>query len=367
MYFECFAEQLLHLVQCVFGAVDKKKDNPILSNILLEVKDHRLFLVASDGELELMANLGNLIACESGRASVDAKKILDISRALPKTQVLIFKQKDNKIQISSRCSRFVLSTLPVSDYPMMQVMPDRIEFQIKSKTLVALLNDSHFSVAQNDVRFFLKGVLLKLDSKSLTFVSTDGHRLALARTQLQLDVSSPREIILPRKTALEILKFFSELEEMLLISISEAHLSIKADNFSMRSTLIESNYPDYRRIIPERSNKILLVDKDKIKEALLRVSVLTSDKYKGVRFQLRENTLNLIVLNLDQDIAEENLVVKYSGESFDIGFNIHYILDVLHHVPSGDLKIYIHSQDKPVLIVSKHLKKREFVVMPMRL
>ena len=370
MYFECSAEQLLSLVQCVIGAVSKKNDRPILTHVLLQVSDGNLSVLASDGELALIAYQSGLLSCDSGSTTVDAKKLLEISRALPKEQSLNFKVIDSKVRIKSQRSQFTLSTLPVADYPAMNIPADEIEFEVNASEWVSLLRCSHFAVAQNDVRFFLKGVLLKINSTQITLVGTDGHRLASASMNLNISPDLSKEVILPKKVVQEILRLFSEkteTEEQISISISKSHISLKTNKFSMQSNLIDGRYPDYSKIIPQKEGDILTIDRDFLKESLQRMFVLTTEKCKGVRFQLRAGTLTMIVLNLEQEMAEEMLAVDYTGKDFDTGFNIAYILDVLNHVPPGDLSFYLNHSNQPVLILSDTQAGSKFVIMPMRL
>ena len=367
MYFECEVEALLSLVQHVVGAVERKQTMPILGHVLLAVEHEQLRAVGSDLDLEMTAFIAVNGESRPGATTVSAKKLMDIAKSLPKDHHVSFEQKDNKLKIKSGSSKFNLSTLPSDEFPRMRSSADQLEFQIESSVFTHLLDACHFAVAQNDVRYFLNGVLIQVEHGQVTVVGTDGHRLAKATTVLDILAEVHRSVILPRKAVLEILRLFGDQDEQVTISLSDSHIRITAAQFEMRSRLIEGKYPDYKRVIPLKGQNIFVIDTVELKEALSRVSILTNDKYKGVRFQLRHGQLKLVVHNPEQEVAEVDLDIDYTGDEFDIGFNASYVQDVLNQVAGGELKFYLSNPLSSALLESSMLEGAEFVIMPMRL
>ena len=367
MNFNGDAETLVSLLQRVLGAVERKQTMPILGHVLLDAKENMLRAVGSDLDLELSAFMQLSDVESAGTTTVSAKKLLDIVKSLPKGNQVNLALKDNKLRIKSGTSKFNLITLPSDEFPLMRSEIDQIEFNIKASSFVSLLQTCHFAVAQNDVRYFLNGLLIQFDKGVITVVGTDGHRLAKASIQLEMLSDVARSVILPRKAVQEIIRLFADKEEEISIALSDSHFRITADSFEMRSRLIEGKYPDYKRVIPVKGNNIFVVDSVELKDALSQVAVLTNDKYKGVRFQLRQGSLNLVVHNPEQEVAEVLLNIDYTGDEFDIGFNATYVQDVLSHVPVGDLKFYLSDPLSSALLESIAVEGAEFVIMPMRL
>lgn len=366
MNFECQVEQLLSLLQRVAGAVERKQSLPILSHVFLAAEGGRLNAIASDLELELTA-FAEATTQASGKTTVPARKFLDIARVLNKGEVVKFScEDDKKAKIRCGSSKFNLAALPANEFPVMESQLEELEFNIDAAKLVSLAQSTFFSVAQNDVRYFLNGLLLKVDANQITFVGTDGHRLACAKGSVDSELQE-RSVILPRKATIEIVRLFGDLDETVTVGLSKNYIRIKSSAFNLCSRLIEGKYPDYKRVIPIRGDNYFSIDKDLLKESLSRVSVLTDDKYRGVRLQLRNGGLNLIVLNPEQETAEEHIEIEYSGSEFDIGFNSSYLLDVLNHIPAGEVQFYLKDSTSSALIISERLPEAEFVVMPMRL
>ena len=367
MYFECEVEALLSLLQHVVGAVERKQTMPILAHVLLAVEHEQLLAVGSDLDLEMTAFMPVDNHAREGSITVSAKKLIDIAKSLPKDHKIQVEQKGSKLSVRSGSSKFNLSTLPADEFPRMSSNADQLEFQIQSSMFTSLLNACHFAVAQNDVRYFLNGVLIQVERGHVTVVGTDGHRLAKASTVLDILSDVERSVILPRKAVHEVLRLFGDQDEEVTISLSDSHMRITAAHFEMRSRLIEGKYPDYKRVIPVRGNNIFVVDTVELKDALSRVSILTNDKYKGVRFQLRPGQLKLVVHNPEQEVAEVDLDVDYTGDEFDIGFNASYVQDVLNQVAGGELKFYLSNPLSSALLEASTMDGAEFVIMPMRL
>ena len=359
-------EELLPALQIVNGVVERRQTLPILSNLLLNAKKDCLTLAGTDMEVELVTNIKKVIGVE-GETTLPARKLLDICRALPEEAEISFSIKGDKAQLTSGKSRFTLSTLPAQEYPLVEEVDSIVEFEVEQKTLKSLLDKTSFAMAQQDVRYYLNGLLLEIDGKTLRSVATDGHRLALCDTTLQTEAKEKIQVIVPRKGVMELIRLLQDKEDNIRVQISANHIRINLAELRFTSKLIDGKFPDYTRVIPEQGLDPIKANRELLRQGLTRASILSNEKYRGVRILLEKNKLRALAHNPEQEEAEEELEVDYQGKDMEIGFNVSYLLDALGIIKSEDVILTISDPNSSCLILTENDPLCKYVVMPMRL
>lgn len=359
-------EELLPALQIVNGVVERRQTLPILSNLLLNAKNNLLTLAGTDMEVELVTKLKRTIEVE-GETTLPARKLLDICRALPEEAEISLSIKGDKAQLTSGKSRFTLSTLPAQEYPLVDEVDTIMEFEVEQKTFKFLLDKTSFAMAQQDVRYYLNGLLLEIDGKTLRAVATDGHRLALCDTELQTVAKEKIQVIVPRKGVLELIRLLQDNQDSIKVQISANHLRISWDDLRFTSKLIDGKFPDYTRVIPEEGQDPIKANRDLLRQGLTRASILSNEKYRGVRILLENNKLRALAHNPEQEEAEEELEVEYQGKDMEIGFNVSYLLDALGIIKSDNVILSVSDPNSSCLILPEKEPQCKYVVMPMRL
>jgi DNA polymerase III subunit beta len=370
MQFTINRENLLKPLQLVTAVIERRQTLPILSNLLIQLNDKYLSLLGTDMEVELAGRVALEKPGESGATTAPARKLMDICRSLPEDSEIKFQQKGDKLYLQCGRSRFNLSTLPASDFPMSEVLdnhPEQVEFILSQKGLRSLIESTNFAMAQQDVRYFLNGMLWELGQGSLRAVATDGHRLALNVKEANITVDS-NQIIVPRKAIHELSRLLSDEEnDNLTIFLTKNQLRVHMQDYTFISKLIDGTFPDYDRVIPQSGDKILEIDRDLFKASLSRVGILSNDKHKSVCLELKNDLLRIFANNLEQENAEDYLDVSYQGKDISIAFNISYLMDVLNSLPPGLVKITLTSAEASVRLEAKEKNASVYVIMPMRL
>lgn len=357
---------LLPSLLALAGVVDKKQSLPVLSNILFHLQDGQLTLMATDLEIEMVANISCEVVVE-GSITVPAKKLLDIVRSLVDDAKIRFTQQNNYVSLQSGRSRFRLITLAADDFPKADVSSDCNALQIDRKDLQHLLQSSYFAMSQQDVRVYLNGLLLEFALGSLTAVSTDGHRMALSKLD-NPSIQQAQRIILPRKGVLEILRLLSSIEdERLMLSAGDSHFTIESSDYRFMTKLVESRYPAYNRVIPRTFSSYALMDRDDLKAALTRITILAHEKTKAIALAVHEDRVSLIANNQQQEEASEDVEASIDGATLKIGMNAAYILDALNHIPEGLMRLSMESADSSILLESLANENFQYVIMPMKL
>ncbi|NOX09352.1 MAG: DNA polymerase III subunit beta [Gammaproteobacteria bacterium] len=365
MKFTIQRETFLKPLQHVTGVVERRSTMPILANILIKAKGNKLNLTATDLEVELSSEVETEIK-EEGEITVPARKLLDICRTLPEGANLNVSQKDDHIIIRSAKSRFSLSCLPATDFPIVENIVSAKSFVIAQEDLKSVIESTHFSMAQQDVRYYLNGLMFELSSERLRTVATDGHRLALGDFEIAIDdVEEPYQVIVPRKGIQELLRLLEEGEAK--VEIGSNHIRIYSENTRFTSKLIDGRFPDYQRVVPKGGDKNVIVERDILRQALTRTSILSNEKYKGIRFLLESGLLKIQAHNPEQEEAEEEIEIDYQGESLEIGFNVTYLLDALSAVTSDQVQMILSDTNSSCLVKSPVTEAYKYVVMPMRL
>ncbi len=365
MKFNIDRDVLLPVLQTVSGVVDRRQTLPILSNLLFNLGTGSLSVTATDMEVEFIVTM-DLKFEQAGELTLPARKLLDICRALPQNAKLLFEVKNDRVLIISGKSRFTLATLPAQEFPVIDITDNIVTFNIKQKTLEKLLENTQFAMAQQDVRYYLNGLLLEISNNKLKAVATDGHRLALDEIDIQASIDSPIQIIVPRKGITELTRLLHDDSEI-EIQISTNHIRVKNTNSCFTSKLIDGRFPDYQRVIPELSETPVFADREELKNSLTRASILSNEKYRGVRIIFNSDSLRALAHNPEQEEAEEELEVEYKGDEIEIGFNVSYLLDTLSIIKSEKVKLSVLDPNSSCLILPEDESQCQYVVMPMRL
>lgn len=360
-------DALLSSLLLVSGAVEKKQTLPILGNVLISVSDTHLKLSATDTELSLSATIPLDPPHQTAEITVPAKKFIDICRSLNEGTLLELSQKDNRVIIKAGRSRFSLTTLPSEDFPVLVDESKELEFQVERPPFVLLLQATHFSMAQQDVRYYLNGLLLEFLGTQINAVSTDGHRLAIG--ELNIDNNLPEhKLILPRKGVLELMRLLNDVDdENVLISVNKNHFYLQTKGYDFSSKLIEGRFPNYRRVIPSDNDKSIVMDRDELKRGLMRVSILANEKYRAVQLSIKPKAVTIVANNQEQEEALEEVPANTEGDSMSIGLNASYLLDVLNNVPPGDVKIELSQPTESMLITSPNLPVAKYIIMPLKI
>ncbi len=366
MKFTIQRELLLHALQLVIGVVERRQTLAVLSNILLKISNNQLHLVGTDLEVELTSHLTLIGDHVAGEITVPGRKFVDIVRSLSDEVMLEISDKNQNVIISSGRSRFTLTTLPAKDFPTSATLPNTIELTLKQTAFLVLLEQTYFAMAQQDVRYFLNGLLLELNDKKVRTVATDGHRLALCDLAMPL-LSESTQVIIPRKGVMELLRLLNHNDDEISIKISTQSITLTTREFIFNSRLIDGRFPDYNKVIPKAGDKTVLIDKDLFKQVLNRVAILSNEKYHAVQIQLNAGLMAVIANNPEQEQAEEEVEIDYQGPVVNINFNVNYLIDAITALSTSSIKLTFSNPDSGVLIEGIGIDNVLYIVMPLRI
>jgi DNA polymerase-3 subunit beta len=359
-------EAILAPLQSVIGVVERKQTMPILANVLLAAKGGKLSITATDLEVELVAT-SEVDVQRAGEITVPGRKLLDICRALPEGTEIALTLEGERMLVRAKKSRFTLSTLPATEFPTVEEINAQQSVKVPQQDFRRLLEKTSFSMAQQDVRYYLNGMLLETSSKLLRSVATDGHRLALCEVELAEGGKSGQQVIVPRKGVLELQRILGNEDQILEVSIGSNHLRVQIGEIRFTSKLIDGRFPEYGRVIPNNPPRTVAAVREDLRQALQRAAILSNEKYRGIRFALKPNALIIQAHNPEQEEAEEEVEVGYEGEEIEIGFNVNYLMDALAAVDGSDVQIGLTDGNSSCLIRAASDGSARFVVMPMRL
>ncbi len=359
-------ETLLKPLTSVTSIVEKRHTLPILSNLLLEAKQNKIHLTATDLEMQISLSVDSATGGDL-LTTISAKKLLDICRSLPDSSEINMVTNDSRVTLKAGKSRFNLQTLPAADYPVMtKAQGQSTLIAIGQRQLKELLKQVEFAMAQQDIRYYLNGLLFEVSANRLNIVGTDGHRLSITSTELKQNYEK-QDVILPRKTVIELIKLLDDSEEDVNIEISSSQVNFSFGNIKLISKVIDGKFPDYNRVIPTGHQNTFTTDRVGVLLAMQRASILSNEKYRGIRMVLSNNNLKLISTNSDQEEAEEELEVNYNGDALDIGFNVTYLIDVLNNASSEEATFSFADANSSCLITLPNNVDYKYVVMPMRI
>jgi DNA polymerase-3 subunit beta len=358
-------DDLLAPLQSVIGVVERRQTMPILANVLLAAHDNRLSVTGTDLEVELVAT-ANITVQHNGSITVPGRKLLDIFRALPEKTSVTLSSEGERLSLRAGRSRFTLSSLAAAEFPVVDEINAQQTLTVAQGEFRRLIDKTHFAMAQQDVRYYLNGMLLETEGTALRAIATDGHRLALCEAQLENRVKSAQQVILPRKAVLELQRILGT-EGNIELAIGTNHVRAQIGEIRFTSKLIDGRFPEYGRVIPAAPTKIIDAEREGLRQALQRTAILSNEKYRGVRVSVKPDLMMIQAHNPEQEEAEDEVEVNYKGDEVEIGFNVNYLLDALSAIDTDRVEIGLTDANSSCLIRAPGTTNTKYVVMPMRL
>ena len=359
-------EALLKPLQQVVGVVERRQTLPVLSNLLVNVNADGVSFTGTDLEVEMVARASAEDLVE-GEVTIPARKLFDICRALPDGARIKVEQNGERVAVSAGRSRFTLATLPASEFPVVENIDVLERVSLPEAVLKDLIGRTAFAMAHQDVRYYLNGLLLDLRDKSLRCVATDGHRLALCETQLETEIATRRQIIIPRKGVLELQGLFEAGEGLVELELGRNHIRVRRDSVTFTSKLIDGRFPDYEAVIPIGADKDIRVGREDLRFALQRAAILSNEKYRGVKLEVSPNRLRIVAHNPEQEEANEELEVQTSVAELSVGFNVNYLMDALAALTGEEVVLSLRDAQSSCLLRKVDSDDTRHVVMPLRL
>jgi DNA polymerase III subunit beta len=366
MYLEIEKSRLIKPLSLVSSVVEKRQTLPILSNLFLRVENGTLTLTGTDLEVEISFQI-DAIKGEDGSCTVTARKFHDICRALPDNAVLKLRVDGKGAHIQSGRSRFKLQTLPAEDFPSLDTREWEERLKVSERELKRLLEATAFSMAQQDVRYFLNGVLVDVRDDVMRAVATDGHRLAKSETRLSGGKYKARQAIVPRKAVQEMLRFLEDEDRELVLEMNPNHIRLHSHSSTLTTKLIDGRFPDYETVMAQVLSVSLVVDRHELADVLNRTAILTNEKFRGIRVHLGSNLFTVTAHNPDQEEATDEIPVEYEGTELDIGFNVNYLLDALKAIDSTNVEVRLQDTGSGCILREPGNEDTLYLVMPMRL
>lgn len=359
---------LLRPLQAVSGIVERRHTLPILSNVLLETDGSALNLLATDLEIQVSTSATlEKKAASAYSITVSARKLQDILRSLPDGTSVSLDAQESRVQVKAGKSRFNLQSLPAQDFPRLaEAASAGGAVTLPQKALKDLLMLVQYGMAQQDIRYYLNGLLMVVEGTRLTVVATDGHRLAYAATDIPQSVERA-EVIIPRKAVIELIKLLGDTEDPVQVQLLANQVRFSFSGIEVISKVVDGKFPDYTRVIPTNYKKHFKIGRQVLQQSLQRAAILSNEKFRGVRWVLSPDTLKIVCTNAEQEEAEEEVEISYNGDPLDIGFNITYLLDVLGNLADEEIDCAVGDANSSMLISIPGNENFKYVVMPMRI
>lgn len=368
MNFSINREVFLPAIQSVIGAIERRQTLPILSNLLIQVLSNKIIITATDLEIELKNTIYLDNDFESFEFTIPARKTADICKNFEDGCMINFMVTNENVTIAANRSKFTLSILPGIDYPKIDKLDSIHCFTIEQNKIKKIISNVSFAMAQQDVRYYLNGMLFELSKGSITTVTTDGHRLALSETSTDINTEETKQFIIPRKTIIELQKILNDKSDVINIEIDSNHIRFNIDSILLTSKLIDGKFPDYKRVIPLNNDKKVKINRDNLKHALMRSAIISNEKFKGAKFIFTNDLLSIETQNSERENSREELIIDYSYENLSIGFNISYILDILNINQDEYIELELKSSETSGLVkFNDNGIQSVYVVMPMRI
>ncbi|WP_353191641.1 DNA polymerase III subunit beta [Pandoraea pnomenusa] len=360
-------DNLLRPLQIVSGIVERRHTLPILANLLIRKHGQDISFLSTDLELQITTTADCGAGADDVATTVAARKLLDILRNMPDAEVAL-SLTDKRLTVEAGKSRFHLQTLAAEEFPTVAEAKDyAASFALPQRAFRQLLGMVHFAMAQQDIRYYLNGMLLVVEGEKIEAVATDGHRLAYCNTTIAGEKFARQEVIIPRKTILELQRLLEDIDDPVQIDVAPNQVKFRFANVELVSKLVEGKFPDFNRVIPKGYTKSFVISREELHRSLQRAAIVTSDKFKGVRFLMETNQLKISARNTENEEAQEEIEIDYSGESVDIGFNVTYLLDVLSNLKVEQVKVSLGDANSSALITLPDNDEFKYVVMPMRI
>ncbi len=366
MKFTISREVLLQPLSQVVGVVERRQTLPVLANFMLVAREGQLTVTGTDMEVELISTIPADVSQE-GEITVPARKLVDIIKALPDGSNITFSVSDDKATLSTGRSRFTLATLPASEFPATDQVETLENISVAEATLKKMMDKTSFAMANQDVRYYLNGLLFDFSGEQLRAIATDGHRLAICDLESSVDINSDRQLIVPRKGVMELSRMLSGDDDEVILAIGRNHIRLVKGHTTFTSKLIDGRFPDYKAVIPVGADKQMLVDKATFIQALQRVAILSNEKYKGVRLEAAGSTIKIIAHNPQHEEAVEEIEAEFNFDRLAVGFNVTYLLDALMAIDTEQVSLELKDANSSCLVSAPDSDVNRHVVMPLKL
>ncbi|MDH5544501.1 MAG: DNA polymerase III subunit beta [Gammaproteobacteria bacterium] len=366
MIFKTQRENILKPLQLVSGVVEKRQTMPILANVLLNLGPDGLRITATDLEMEVRAK-SDIQVESSFSTTVPVRKLQDTIKTLPEESEISFEISGEKALLKSGRTKFTLTTMPAENFPVIETKNQIFRFSLPQSKLKQLIDKTQFAMALQDVRYYLNGLLFELQGHTITAVATDGHRLAMCQEEADIQAVEKISVIVPRKAVMELSRLLEDCEELAEVVIGENYIKTELKDVSFTSKLIDGQYPNYQAVIPREGETQMIGNRSDLRQCLIRTSILSNEKYRGIRIQLSENKLRALANNPEQEEAEDEIEVDYNGTEMEIGFNVNYLLDAITAIADEQVKISFADGNGSALITATGKQNCIYVVMPMRI
>ena len=366
MKFTISREVLLQPLSQVVGVVERRQTLPVLANFMLVAREGQLTVTGTDMEVELISTVPADVSQE-GEITVPARKLVDIIKALPDGSTITFNVSDDKATLSAGRSRFTLSTLPASEFPATDQVETLENISVAEATLKKMMEKTSFAMANQDVRYYLNGLLFDFNGQQLRAIATDGHRLAICDLESSVDINSDRQLIVPRKGVMELSRMLSGDDDEVILAIGRNHIRLVKGHTTFTSKLIDGRFPDYKAVIPVGADKQMLVDKATFIQALQRAAILSNEKYKGVRLEAAGSTIRIIAHNPQHEEAVEEIEAEFNFDRLAVGFNVTYLLDALMAIDTEQVSLELKDANSSCLVSAPDSDINRHVVMPLKL
>ncbi len=359
-------EKLLIPLQQIIGAVERRQTLPILGNVLFKSSTDSLTLTATDLEIEMVSRIANGNS-ENFETTLPARKLLDICKALAENSEIEFTIEENKVTLTSGRSRFVLASLPAKDFPGLDDIEEQQSFAIQQGQFKSLLEKTAFAMAQQDVRYYLNGILMEISQDMIKMVATDGHRLALSELKIELAVSETKQIIIPRKAVLELARLLEPGDGAAKIVLSQNHIRIETETLVFTSKLIDGKFPEFKGVLETELNIVIKFNRAEFIETMNRAAVLTTDRFKGVKIALEPGVMRITANNPEQEEAIEEIEIDYDGETMETGYNITYLIEAARVIDTEEIELHLQGSDGICIIKQPEENRSTWLIMPMRI
>ena len=366
MRFSLQREAFLKPLAQVVNVVERRQTLPVLANFLVQVQNGQLSLTGTDLEVEMISRSA-VDDAQDGETTIPARKLFDIIRALPDGSKVTVSQSGDKVTVQAGRSRFTLATLPANDFPSVDEVEATERIEVPEATLKELIERTSFAMAQQDVRYYLNGLLFDLSERTLRCVATDGHRLAMCESRLEGAPVGKRQIIVPRKGVTELQRLLEGGDRSLELEVGRSHIRVKRDDVTFTSKLIDGRFPDYAAVIPIGADREVLLDREVLRAALQRAAILSNEKYRGVRVEVSPGQLKISAHNPEQEEAQEEIEADTKVDGLAIGFNVNYLLDALSALRDEHVVLQLRDANSSALVREASSEKSRHVVMPLRL
>lgn len=356
-------------IQRTLGIVDRKTTIQILNNVLIKADSEKVRIIATDREIGLIADY-NASVVNPGEITVGARKLFEMLREIEGDEISFQKLDNDWVNITCDKMVYKIPGIAADDFPEVADEKDIDLCVVEGAVFKEMIRKTSFAISTDEMRSNLNGVYLKMEGKSIGMVSTDGHRISIVNMELKKEPSEDQKIagiIVPRKGVNEIRRLVDDGKEEVKIGVKEGKFILKMDDILLRVSLIEENYPDYRRVVPKDSGIEIFVDKKQIMHSLRRMDVMSSDKYSGVKIKLIDNKMVLNSTNPDVGEANDEIDISYAGNELEVGYNVKYLIDAIDVIDENTISFEMRDDEGAGIIKAAGIEQYMCIIMPIKL